>query len=224
MLSKEDVAEILRKHLLWLRDEPDGSRANLSGANLSGADLRGANLIVADLRGANLRGANLSGANLSGADLIGANLNGADLRGANLRGANLRGADLSGADLNWTDLSEADLSGADLNWTDLSGADLIGADIPIIPDLDRRILAAIEAGGVLKMDAWHTCETTHCRAGWAVTVAGEPGLALERAVGTPCAAALMYAAIRPEERVPDFYASDAAAMADIRRIAALATT
>ena len=82
-----DLKEILRKHLMWLREEDGGERADLCGANLRYANLRGA-----DLCGANLRGANLCGANLRGADLCGANL-----RYANLRGADLRGADLCGA-------------------------------------------------------------------------------------------------------------------------------
>jgi hypothetical protein len=29
------------------------------------------------------------------------------------------------------------------------------------------------------MGSWHTCETTHCIAGWAVHLAGEEGKALE---------------------------------------------
>ena len=152
----------------------------------------------------------------SRADLSDADLSRAVLRGADLSRAVLRGADLRGAVLR-----DADLSGAVLRDAVLSGAVLRGAEIPVIPDLDRQILTAIESGGKLCMNAWHTCKTTHCRAGWAVTVAGEPGMALERAIGTAAAAALMYAAIRPNERVPDFYAGDGEAMADIQRCAAL---
>ena len=72
-----DLKEILRKHLMWLRSENGGERADLCGANLSDA-----NLCDADLRGADLSDANLRDADLSDADL-----RGADLRGANLRGA-----------------------------------------------------------------------------------------------------------------------------------------
>ena len=82
-----DLKEILRKHLMWLRGEDGGERADLCGADLFGADLCGANLRDADLCDADLCDANLCGANLRGADL-----RGADLRGANLCGANLRGA------------------------------------------------------------------------------------------------------------------------------------
>jgi hypothetical protein len=33
------------------------------------------------------------------------------------------------------------------------------------------------------MDTWHTCETTHCIAGWAVHLAGAEGKALEEKHG-----------------------------------------
>ena len=78
-ISKHKLNSILNKHKMWLLNDPEGKRANLSGA---------------DLRGADLAEANLSGADLSGADLRGANLMGANLRGANLREANLGGAKL----------------------------------------------------------------------------------------------------------------------------------
>ena len=67
-MTKEKLTEILSAHKAWLRGEPDGNRANLSGADLSEA-----NLSEADLSGANLSRADLSGANLSGADLSEAN-------------------------------------------------------------------------------------------------------------------------------------------------------
>ena len=103
-ITKEQLDNVLRKHALWINNEPVGERANLYGAdlyeaNLYGADLRGATLRGADLRRADLRRATLRGADLSGADLRGATLRGADLSGADLRGADLSGADLSGADL-----------------------------------------------------------------------------------------------------------------------------
>ena len=61
--TPEELSEVLRLHLLWLWDEEEGVRANLSGSNLSRS---------------NLSGADLSGANLSGADLFRANLSGAN--------------------------------------------------------------------------------------------------------------------------------------------------
>ena len=84
-----NILDILDKHAAWLRGEPEGVKADLTGANLTGADLSGANLFEA----------NLSGAHLSWAKLLRTNLSKANLSKANLSGANLSGANLSGADL-----------------------------------------------------------------------------------------------------------------------------
>ena len=67
--TKEELDVILEKHLLWVKGDVAGVRANLYGANLEGANLKGANLYGANLYGANLEGANLEGANLEGANL-----------------------------------------------------------------------------------------------------------------------------------------------------------
>ena len=139
---------------------------------------------------------------------IGAAIKWAFSGGADLRGAALSGADLRDADLRGADLRDAVLSGADLRGAVLSG-------VPKIDKIDAKIVAAIQGGGHLDMSAWHRCGTTHCRAGWAITLAGEAGAALELAVGSAVAGALIYAASRPDKPVPDFYAGDDAAMADL---------
>ena len=133
-IDEAELNKILSNHKLWLMDEPNGIRANLSGvdleyANLDGADLRDANLSGADLRGADLRGANLWYADLRGADLRDASLGCADLGYADLGGANLSGADLDGADLKSTDLRGANLGHTNLWGADFSGADLGGANL-----------------------------------------------------------------------------------------------
>jgi hypothetical protein len=38
--------------------------------------------------------------------------------------------------------------------------------VPVVDDLHRRIYAAASHPEALAMGAWHTCEKTHCRAGW----------------------------------------------------------
>ena len=212
--------------------------ANLSSANLSSAYLRGADLRDADLRdanlssaylgGADLRDADLGGANLRDADLGGADLSDADLRGADLRGANLGGADLSDADLGGANLGGANLGGANLRGADLGGANLGGADfrsanlggLPVkIKDIHKTIYAAASKDGALDMDSWH-CGTTHCRAGWVIQLSGEAGKALEWAIGTPTAAALIYMASDPKlEKIPDFYATNEEALEDMKRLA-----
>lgn len=71
-ITKDELDVFLRKHKLWLVNDPEGERADLRGADLRGADLSEADLFRANLRGADLRGADLRGADLSGADLSGA--------------------------------------------------------------------------------------------------------------------------------------------------------
>ena len=98
-ITKNELDEILRKHKLWLMNDPEGEMANLSKANLSEADLSGANLSGANLSEANLSEANLSWANLSWANLYRANLYRANLYRANLSEANLYMANLYRANL-----------------------------------------------------------------------------------------------------------------------------
>ena len=85
--TKLELKDILEKHFLWLKGDPNGERADLSWADLYGADLSGANLSMANLRGADLCGAYLCGAYLRKADLSMANLSEANLYGANFCGA-----------------------------------------------------------------------------------------------------------------------------------------
>jgi hypothetical protein len=74
MMKQKTLNEILERHVLWLRNERGGVRANLHKADLCGANLCGANLYKADLREANLCGADLREANLYKADLLGGDI------------------------------------------------------------------------------------------------------------------------------------------------------
>ena len=165
-----------------------------------------------------LRDAVLSDADLRGADLSGADLRGAVLRDAVLSDADLRGADLSGADLSGAVLRGAVLSDAVLSDAVLSDAVLRG--VPKIKDIHQTVFSAASHPEALNMQNWHTCDTTHCRAGWVVHLAGEGGKALEWALGTPAAAAIIYLASDPQiEKIPDFYATNYAALEDMKRLA-----
>jgi hypothetical protein len=108
-MNKNELAEVLRLHQLWLADVEGGVKADLSGSNLSGANLSGSDLRDADLRDADLSGSDLSGANL---------------RGSDLRDANLSGSILIGSDLSYSYLSRANLSYSNLSRANLSGAAL----------------------------------------------------------------------------------------------------
>jgi hypothetical protein len=72
------------------------------------------------------------------------------------------------------------------------------------------------------MESWHSCDTTHCRAGWVVHLAGDKGYALEKKTSTLFAAQQIYHA-SSEIRVspPRFYESNKIALADIQRCAEL---
>ncbi len=69
------------------------------------------------------------------------------------------------------------------------------------------------------MGDWHSCDTTHCRAGWAVHLAGEAGYALEKATSPVFAAMQIYKASGAPISPVRFFESDEVAMADIKRCA-----
>lgn len=71
--------------------------------------------------------------------------------------------------------------------------------------------------GSLEMATWHTCETTHCRAGWIVTLAGPEGKALEGRFNTELAALMIYRESGSPINPCRFYDSNKKAMADIKR-------
>jgi len=81
------------------------------------------------------------------------------------------------------------------------------------------------------MGVWHKsgeigengayCGTTHCRAGWVVTLAGKAGRELESKTSTLHAAMQIYHSSCPDIRVSPvrFFESNEVAMADIKRCA-----
>jgi len=208
--------------------------ANLTGVNLSGVILNGADLSGADLRGADLSRASLQmvilrDANLCGANLSHANMREADLRNANLSKTQLIGTRLSCSSLVRTNLRDAvmsrttDLFGATLSETNLRGVNLevfFRGALPVIPNIDRAILGAIKASQAaqeegLNMRNWHTCDTTHCRGGWAIKLAGRAGTLLEKRFDSPVAAGIIYA-LSGSHPVPDWYTNDESAMQNLR--------
>ena len=220
LLESDDVAAF-NKHRKEHPDQP----MDFCGANLRLADLTDANLTGANLRLADFTGADLTDADLTDADLTDADLTDADLTDADLRLADLTNADLTNADLWEADLWEADLTNADLQGVKFSLAKLRGAklpyDAPTVPKIHQQLADVVNKDN-LDMGDWHSsCGTTHCRAGWVVTLAGEKGKELEEKIGTNAAAALIYMASDPElEKIPDWAASNEAALADIQAMAA----
>jgi len=101
------------------------------------------------------------------------------------------------------------------------GAPLGQPPIPKIENINARVLEAVSAPKALDMGNWHTCNTTHCRGGWVVHLAGEAGYALERFHDTELAAQLIYRESGSPINPGRFYDSNDDAMADIKRMAEL---
>jgi hypothetical protein len=91
--------------------------------------------------------------------------------------------------------------------------------IPVIENIHTLIYEATSKPGALKMDNWHTCGTTHCRAGWVVHLAGDAGYALERFHNTALAAQLIYRESGYPINPGRFYDSNAEALADMKKLA-----
>jgi hypothetical protein len=93
--------------------------------------------------------------------------------------------------------------------------------IPVIENIHAKVYEAASGQKALDMGNWHTCTTTHCRAGWVVHLAGEAGYALERFHNTPLAAQLIYDASDTSRSMNPcrFYDDNEAAMSDMKRLA-----
>lgn len=64
--------------------------------------------------------------------------------------------------------------------------------VPKIEKIHAKVFLAANQENALDMGEWHSCNTTHCRAGWVVFLAGDEGRALEYFFGTALAAAKIY--------------------------------
>ena len=91
--------------------------------------------------------------------------------------------------------------------------------IPVIEDIHRKVYEAVQVPGALNMKDWHTCETTHCRAGWVVHLAGEAGYELENKTSATFAAMQIYKASGYPINPCRFFDSNEEAMADMKRLA-----
>jgi len=70
------------------------------------------------------------------------------------------------------------------------------------------------------MSKWHTCETTHCRAGWVIFLAGKEGADLERIFDPALAASLIYRESSPiKVRMSEFFKSKEEALESMKAAA-----
>ena len=91
--------------------------------------------------------------------------------------------------------------------------------MPVIENIHQRVYEAASQPGALEMTDWHTCENTHCRAGWTVALAGEEGRKLEEFFNTELAAMKIYAASGYAINPSRFYDKNEAALEDMRKLA-----
>ena len=92
--------------------------------------------------------------------------------------------------------------------------------VPVIPNIHGKVLEAVSKPEALDMSDWHTCDTTHCRAGWVVVLAGKKGKELEEKTSTLFAAMQIYKASSPIKVPPTrFFDLNEIAMEDMKRCA-----
>lgn len=88
--------------------------------------------------------------------------------------------------------------------------------MPVIPDLDVRIAKiVVDNPSSLDMGKWHTCQTTHCIAGWAIHLLGDPEL---ESLEFLCSPGLLAMALFDAAGiwVPDFYTTDRRGLSELR--------
>jgi hypothetical protein len=94
-------------------------------------------------------------------------------------------------------------------------------EIPVVENIHQKVCEAVTmVPDALDMNAWHICDTIHCRAGWVTYIAGEAGRILEEHTSTEFAAMQIYKA-SSKIRVfpPRFYDNNEKALEDIKRCA-----
>jgi len=113
-------------------------------------------------------------------------------------------------------------------YCDFNGLDPATASY-VVPNIDAAILAVLESEKAqgLDMSEWHGtdcdetnwCGTSHCRAGYAICLAGKAGFDLERKFGSEIAGRMIYAVSRPDMPLPDFFSDEEETLEDIRACA-----
>jgi hypothetical protein len=95
--------------------------------------------------------------------------------------------------------------------------------VPVIESIHQKVYqAATNTNESLNMDDWHTCDTTHCRAGWVTFLAGEKGKKLEDQTSTLFTAMQIYKKSSAINVSPvRFFEASKQAIEDMKRCAEL---
>ena len=89
----------------------------------------------------------------------------------------------------------------------------------MIENIHQKVYEAASKPNALNMRDWHTCETTHCRAGWVVHLAGNAGYELEKKTSTVFAAMQIYKASGYLISPCRFYDSNEKSLEDMKQLA-----
>ena len=92
--------------------------------------------------------------------------------------------------------------------------DLLGEQLENIENIDNKVLSILEKEeNELNMSAWHTCDTTHCRAGWEITIHPQ-GKELEKYFGSWMAGTIVHN--KSHDNFVDYFASEDEVMEELR--------
>jgi hypothetical protein len=92
-------------------------------------------------------------------------------------------------------------------------------EVPKIERIHTKVYEAASAPNALNMQFWHSCETTHCRAGLVVHLAGEAGYKLEQATSVVFAAMQIHKASGSPISPTKFHGYNDVALADMKKLA-----
>lgn len=148
MINQEQLDKILDEHKLWLKDNDNAVKANLSNLDLSNLDFKGRDLRCISFQGANLTNCNFSCCNLANTDFSWSILKGAKLNFANLFNSQCCNADFEDAKMQGTNLEQANLSFANLTNVDLYACKLYCTNLQGIT-WKYRIFQISELGDML---------------------------------------------------------------------------
>jgi len=126
-----------------------------------------------------LSGLDLPYLNMASVDFINCNLRDINFTGSRLMDANFTGSNLSGA--NFTD---ADLAGATLAGNKLDRVIGLASKEEEMAEAQRILNLLEDPRNQLMMDDWHTCETSHCLAGWSCPHLHDPSPEASRKLPT----------------------------------------
>jgi hypothetical protein len=203
-------------HAEWLKDNMQGQRLYLVDENFASQDLSGKDFSYATFINCNFSKANLIEANFSFTCIKDCNFHNAVLCKssfdhsdiwsssfvfASLKDSTFKYSTIYHSNFKTSDCTNCNFKNAHLHSINFKQTTLKNSNfenitgIKIVSDTQQRLIAvakdALASKDTLQMDLWHTCNTTHCIAGWAIHHAGEIGYCMENEIGAPIAGLIL---------------------------------